>query len=163
MGVLGYLGIVGTKGRGDMHDTGTVFCGHVVTGDDTESLALHLHEMILAILADKDFLGMSLGISIDELGLILSYFLAGLHPFHQLAIVHSDELTAFHAVNDSPRADLLLLVKGRQLTLFALLVGLEISAQPSLCHDERHRLTVVGVVGLHSDIVDVGSHTQRDI
>ena len=163
MSILGNLGIISTEGRGDVHNTGTILCGHIVTGDNSEGLALHLHETILAVLTDEDLVGMRLGISIDEVGLILPYFLAGLHPFHQLAIVHSDELTSLHAVNDSPRADLLLLVKGGQVTLFALLICFEVSTQTSLCHNERHRLTIVGVVSLHSYIVDVGAHTQCDV
>jgi len=163
MSILGNLGIVSTEGRGDMHDTSTILCGHIVTGDDTECLALHLDETVLAVLADEDLVGMRLGISIDKVGLIFPYFLTGLHPFHQLAIVQSDELTALHTVDDSPRADFLLLVKSGQVTLFALLICFEVSTQTSLCHNERHRLTIVGVVSLHSYIVDVWAHTQRDV
>ena len=49
--ILSNLGIVSTKGRRDMYDTSTILSGYVIARNHTESLALHLHELILAVLA----------------------------------------------------------------------------------------------------------------
>ena len=74
MGVLCDLGVVGTEGWSDMHDTSTILCGHIVARNHAECLALHLHELILAILTCEDLLRMSLSVCLHIVGSILVEF-----------------------------------------------------------------------------------------
>ena len=62
MGIFSHFGIIGTEGRRDMHDTGTILC--------TECLTLHLHKLILTVLARKHLLRMSLSIGLHIIGSI---------------------------------------------------------------------------------------------
>ena len=64
--ILCHLGIVGTKGGCDVHDTGTVLGGHIVAGDYTECLVL-LHHGLAALNG------------------------AGLHPGHQLLVLYAHQ------------------------------------------------------------------------
>ena len=45
-----------------MHDACTVFCGHIVTQDNTESLAVHFNKLVTTVFACKHFISMCLGI-----------------------------------------------------------------------------------------------------
>ena len=68
--ILCYLGIVGTECWSDMHDASTVFCGHIVTRDDTEGVSLLVHNLAV-------FEG------------------AWLDPWHELLVAHAYEVAAF--------------------------------------------------------------------
>ena len=91
MGILSHLGIIGTEGRGDMYDTGTILSGDIVTGDHTESLALHLHKLILTVLTHEHLLGMSGGVCFHIVGCILIEFGRWLHPRHQLLVLQTNK------------------------------------------------------------------------
>ena len=67
--ILCHLGIVGTKGGCDVHDTGTVLGGYIVAGDYAECLVL-LHHGLAALNG------------------------AGLHPGHQLLVLYTNQFRA---------------------------------------------------------------------
>ena len=113
-----------------MHDTGTVLGGDIVAGDDAEGLTLHLYELVAAVGAGEDLVGMGLGIVVDKLVAVLAHLLAGLDPGHELLVVEADEVGALHAVDDAPGAELLLLVEGRQRsTVLDLLLLVEVGVE----------------------------------
>ena len=53
-GGFGHLVVIRTEGRCDMHDTGTVFRGDVVAGDDAESVSFGLHPGNQLFVTDAD-------------------------------------------------------------------------------------------------------------
>ena len=126
VGILGYLGIIGTECRSDVHDTGTVIGSNVVAEDDTESLAIHLNELIATILRSEHLLRMSSSIFCYESRCEEINLLAWLYPWQELLVVHAFEVGTLHVVDDTPRALLLLLVEWKEIALLALLVSLQI-------------------------------------
>ncbi len=161
MGILGHLGVVGTKGRRNMHDTGTILSRHIVTGDYAESLTLHLHELVLAVFADEDFLRMSLSIRLHIVGGILVEFGRRLYPRHQLLILQAYELLTLIVAYDTVGHKLLALLILRHLSSVAdVAFRSEIGVQPALSQDDSYLLAIIGVVCLHSHVVDPRTNTE---
>ena len=100
-GILSHLGVVGTKGRSDMHDTCTIIGSHIVSGNHAESLILHLDKTIIT--HGKDLLGMILSGLLNELCGILIQTLTGLYPGHQLTVSHTDEVRTLILSHDAVR------------------------------------------------------------
>ena len=50
-GLLGHKGIISTKGRCYVHDTSTVFCAHIITGDYAECTftGIHIRQKLLIV------------------------------------------------------------------------------------------------------------------
>ena len=57
---LSHFGVVGTESRCDMHDTGTIFGGDIIAGDNAESALRDFDERIIGDLIN--LIGMSSGI-----------------------------------------------------------------------------------------------------
>ncbi len=146
-----------------MHDTSTIFCCHIVAEDDTESLALHLHELVATILGGEHLLRMSGSILCHKLRSEVIDLLARFHPRHQLLVVHAFELGTLHAVNDAPRALLLLLVEWQEVALLALLVSLQVSIDTALRHNQSHWLAIVEIISLDGNIVNLRTHTESHV
>ena len=70
-----HLGVIGTKGRRDVHNAGTVLGGHIVAGDDAESLCRAVHHLVV-------------------------HQVAGLHPRHQLLVVQTHQVCSHTAPQD---------------------------------------------------------------
>ena len=142
MGILCHLGIIGTEGRGDMYDTGTILSGDIVTGDHPESLALHLDELILTVLTHEHLLWMSSGISLHIVGSILIEFGRRLYPWHQLLVLQTNEFLTCITAYDTIRHELLTLIVLRHLlTVGDVALGCEVSIQSALCQDDGDLLT----------------------
>ena len=84
-----HVGVVGTEGRGDVYDTRTVLCRHIVAGDDAESLG-------------RCFLPVAFVVQ-----------LGGLHPRDELFVLHAYEvrtlILAYHLEGDQLVAWLIVL------------------------------------------------------
>ena len=161
MGILGHLGIIGTKSRCDMHDTGTVLCCHIVTRNHTEGLTLHLHKLIFAVLTCEYLLRMGFRIGLHVVGCILIQLGRGFHPRHQLLIFQTDQLLTCIPANDAIRHKFLALIVFRHLTVVCdCPLRSEIGIQTTLGQDNGDLLTVIGIVGLNSHIVDLRTYAE---
>ena len=126
VGILSHLGIIGTECRSDVNDTCTVIGSNVVAEDYTESLTLHLDELIATILRSEQLLRMSSSIFCYESRCEEINLLAWLYPWQELLVVHAFEVGTLHVVDNAPRALLLLLVEWQEIAFLALLVCLQI-------------------------------------
>ena len=163
-GILGHLGIVGTEGRRDVHDTGTVLCCNVVAEDNAEGLVGHLHEGVDAILTLEGLLRMCCGIVADEFLAVFVDFLAWLHPWHELAVVHTLEVGAFEMGHDFIRHVLVAVLVFRQLTVVGdRTARIEVCGHSLLGDDYRLRLCGIGVVGLADHIVNLWTYAQGHV
>ena len=126
VGILSHLGIIGTECRSNVHDTSTVIGSNIVAEDYTESLAIHLNELIATILRSEYLLRMSSSIFCNESWSKGIYLLAWLYPWQELLVVHAFEVGTLHVVDDAPWALLLLLVEWKEIALLTLLVSLQI-------------------------------------
>ena len=126
VGILSHLGIIGTECRSDVNDTSTVIGSNIVAEDYTESLTLHLDELIATILRSEHLLRMSSSIFCYESRCEEINLLAWLYPWQELLVVHAFEVGTLHAVDNAPRALLLLLVEWQEIAFLALLVCLQI-------------------------------------
>ena len=161
--ILSHLGIISTECRGDVYDTSTVVGCYVVAEDYTESLALHLHKLVASVLTCKHLLWMCLSIFCHELRSEVVHLLAWLHPRHKLLVVHSLEFCTLEVAGNAPWAHLLLLVKRSQLALLALLPRLQVSLDEVLSHNDGDRLTIIEIVCLNRNVVDLRTNAERNI
>ena len=164
MGILSHLGIVGTEGRSNMHDTGTILCCYIIARNHAEGLALHLDELILAVLAGKDFLRMGCGISLYIVGSVLVEFGRGLYPRHQLLVFHTNQLLASIVANDTVRYKLLTFIIFRHLIAIGdVALWSQIGIQTALCQNDGNLLTIVGIIGFYGYIVDFRTYTECSV
>ena len=126
VGILSHLGIIGTECRCDVNDTCTVIGSNVVAEDYAESLAIHLYELIATILRSEHLLRMSSSIFCYESRCEEINLLAWLYPRKELLVVQAFEVCTLHVVDNAPWTLLFLLVEWQEITLLALLVGLQI-------------------------------------
>ena len=94
---------------------------------------------------------------------VLAHLLAGLHPRHELLVVHAFEVGTLHAVYDAPGALLLGFVECGQFTFLHFLLRIEVGSETTLGHDGCHWLAIVGVVGLHGHVVNLRSYAERHV
>ena len=100
-GVFGHLGVISTEGWCNMHDTCTVVCGHIISGNHAEGHVLHFYEFVVA---DRENpLRMLFGCLFHEWSGIVIHFLTWFHPRHQLLIVHTHEVGTFILTDDTIR------------------------------------------------------------
>ena len=164
MGILSHLGIVGTKSWSDVNDTSTILCCDIIARDYTESLALHLNELILAILACKYFIGMSCCILLNIVGSILVELSRRLHPRHQLLIFKAYKLLTCITTHDAIRHELLTLVVLRHiLTISYVTLWSQISIQSAFSQDNSYLFSVIGIICLNSYVVDFRAYTESCI
>ena len=164
VGILSHLGIVGTESWRNMYDTGTILSGHIITGDHSESLALHLDELILTVLASKHFLRMSLCISLYIVGSILIKLCRRLYPRHQLLVFHTNQLLASIVANDTVRYELLTFIIFRHLIAIGdVALWSQIGIQTALCQNDGDLLTIIGIKGFYSYIVDLRTYTECSV
>ena len=83
--------------------------------------------------------------------------------YENLLVVQTFEFRTLHAVDDTPRTNLLLLVKRSQLALLALLLRLQVSLDEVLSHNECCRLAAVEVVCLNSHVVDLRTNAESHV
>ena len=133
-GSLGHAGIVGTKGGRDVHDTGTVLGGHIVTGDDAETVVV-AHDLAV-------------------------HLVHGLHPGEQLGVAHLEQVLTLEAGDDLVGHNL---VASVILQGLVLAVGLEVGIDAGLGQQVDGGLARVGVEALHGHIVDLVAHTQGGV
>ena len=163
-GILSHLGIVSTKSRRDMHDTGTILCSHIITGNHAESLTLHLHKLIFAVLTHEHLLRMSLSIGLHIVGGILIELCRRLYPRHQLLILQTNQLFTSIAAHNTIRHKLLALIVLRHLlTVSDISLWCEVSIQAALSQNDGDLLTVIGIIGLHSHIVNLRTDTEGSV
>ena len=68
--ILCHLGVVGTKGRSDVHDAGTVFCSDIIARDNTEGFCT----------------------LVDDFSVLEG---TRLHPREELFVLHANEVSSF--------------------------------------------------------------------
>ena len=156
-----HLGIVGTECRGNVYYARTVFGGHIVAGNNAESLRSHLHEGVLAVLALENLVGMGSGVCLHKVGSVVVDLSTGLHPRHELAEAQAHEVGSLVAAYDAVGHKLLaLVVVGQFLVVGNQSLGIEICSHASLCHDDRYLLGIVAVVGFHCHVVNLRAHAE---
>ena len=161
MGILCHLGVISTECGCDVHNTRTVFCCDIVAGDYAECTFLHLYKLILACLRGKHLLGMLVGISCGILRSEVAQLQARLHPRHQLLILVSNEFLTCIFSHNAIRHHLVAMLVCLHIGILAL--GLQISVQTRLCHDDSHLLVVIRIICLHCHILDVWTYAECGI
>ena len=161
MGILGHLRIVGTKSWCDMHDTGTILCGHIVTWNHTESLTLHFYELILTVLTHKNLLGMGFCVCLHIVGSICIKLGRRLHPRHQLLILQTYELFACIVAYNTIWNELLTFIIFRHFAVICdMTLWCQIGIQTAFCQNDSNLLGIVGIIGLHSDVVNLRTYAE---
>ena len=128
--------IVGTECRSNMNDTCTVLSSNIVTGDNAESLGRCIND-------------------------ILTLFLHRFHPWEQLCIVHTYEVTTLVLGNHLVRNNLV-----TRLVLFERHFStgrVEVRCQKRLCKHQCHRLSIVCIVCLHRNVVNLWTYAKRSV
>ena len=151
-----HLGVVSTECRSDVDNTRTVFSCDIIARNHTECLCFHFHELVFA--HAEDFLRMSLCRCLYEICSIVIHLLARLHPRHQLLILHAHEVGTLEFSHDAVRHHLVAWLEfvHRKLCSF----WLQIRIHKVLCHHGTDFLSVVWVVGLYANIINLWSHTK---
>ena len=164
LGSLGNLGIISTEGRSNMHDARTVLSGHIVTGDDAESLLGDLDKLVLTI--SEDLLGMLLGILLDIWSSKFVQLLTWLHPLVKLLILHAYKVTALVTSYDAIRkfaAIHLVEVKSLHLGKCMKFLACKISLETCFGHNDGQLVTIVGIEGLNGYVVDIRANAKCGI
>ena len=119
-----------------MYDTCTILCRDIVTGDYTERI----------------------GRCINELIALLSY---RLYPWEELGIVHAYKVCTLVLCNNAVRNNLVagLVFFKRELCTSRI----EVCRKQCLCKNHSDRLSIVAVVCLHCDIVNLWTDTESCI
>ena len=134
-GCASHVGVVGTKGRSDVHDTCTVVGGHIVARDYAE-----------AVVVAHDF-------TVD--------FVNRLHPWEQLFVLHAHEFGTCKFGNHLVRNHLVALLVAVECEFCAF--GSEVGVEASLCQNVGGRFAGVWVVAFHSHIVNLRANAERGV
>ena len=159
MCIAGHLGVVSTERRSNVYDTRTVVRGYIVTCNYTECQFREFNELICAY--GKYLFGMCLCVFVYEVCRQVTHLFQGLHPRHELLVVHAYEVCTLQFGNDFVGDYLVarLIVGKCEFGTFCL----QVSVQTALCHYRRHRTCRIGVVGLYHHIVDSGTYAERGV
>ncbi len=147
-----------------MYDTRTIFGSHIVARDHAECLLSNLHKLILTM--REDFLRMLLCVLINIRCGQIAYLLTRLHPWHQLLVVHTYEVSTLVVAYDAIGQFLaiyLVDIEGLHLSQCLQFLTGQISLQTSFGNNDGQLLTIVRVEGLCSHIVDVRTYTESRV
>ena len=133
----GHIGVIRTKRRSDMHDTGTIFSRHIITRDYAEGLIGGVVPIALSIQLHR------------------------LYPRQQLSILHTDQLRTFvfaHDLEGNQFITRLVILQAQALGL-----GVEMVIEQGLGQHSSHLLTRIGIVGLNSHVINLRTYTEGRI
>ena len=144
-----------------MYDTGTVVCGHVVAGYHAECLCFHLDVAVLAVLTLEDALRMSLGTRLHKVRRIVVDLHTGLHPGHELGVLHVHEVGTLVAAHDFIRYHLVTVFVFVQVLTGSF--GIQVRIQARLGHHDGDFLVGVSVISAYTHIVDVRTDAKGGV
>ena len=129
--------IVSTERRSDMHDTRTVFYGHIVTRNDTDSFCR----------------------SVMPVSVFVQLY--GFHPREKLFVFHAYQVRPFVSAHYLERHQLVARLVVFQCHAFRLLV--EVCIKQSLCQDHRNLLAGIRIVSLYGYIIYLRTYAKRGV
>ncbi len=156
-GSLGHFGIIGTECRSDMHDTGTILGGDIITFDHAECPLSYLHERFFPDIVD--FIGMSGCVVAHIFRRDVVELLRGFHPGDQLRVMHPGKFRAGPAAYLPVRHHLVSGLETIHRGIFALF--LEIGSHKVLCENGGDWFAGIGIVCAECHIVDFRTHAKR--
>ena len=159
--IFGHLGIISTKGRGNVYDTRTIVCSYIVARNHAEGTFLHFHEAVLAILTRENFLRINFGIFLHKVRCIAIQLLRWFHPRHQLLVLHSHQFWSHVFAHDAVRYHLVTMLVAFQWHILTL--WLQVCPNQCLCHHHSNRLVIVDIVSLYGYILDLWSHAESHV
>ena len=154
-----HLGVVSTEGRSDVYDTRTVVRSYIVAGNHAECQFREFYKLVSAY--GKYLFGVCLCVCVYEVCREVTCLFKGLHPGHELLVVHAYEVCTLHFGNHFVGDYLVArLVVGKcDFCAFSL----QVSVEAALCNHGRYGSSGVGVVSLHHDIVNRGTYAERGV